>query len=174
MEVLSRLCEVLEVQPLDLLDRRYTFSDVVAIAQKPGHERTYQEKVALNFSGSLLEKFLPASKQREEAEQVKARAAFIKDNNLLERFGGSLTGDEIDAIIAEYNEEAAINADILFAFHALTNRRKWTVIDTLQGLLSRRDNLLPLAANMEAAAQYTINSTADYPGGLNYVMEGVN
>ncbi|MDR1705682.1 MAG: helix-turn-helix transcriptional regulator, partial [Clostridiales bacterium] len=55
LEVLARLCEVLGISPLDLLDRHYTYNDIVAISLKPAYERTYQESVALNFSYEILQ-----------------------------------------------------------------------------------------------------------------------
>jgi len=56
LEKLAGLCEVLEISALDLLDRRYNYGDILAIAQKPYKERSYEEQVALNFSGSILAK----------------------------------------------------------------------------------------------------------------------
>ena len=158
MEVLSRLCEVLEVQPLDLLDRQYSFGDIAKIALKPGHERTYQEKVALNFSGALLEKFLPASKQRKQNEQVLARAAFIQETKLLDRCGGTVDGATIDRVQAEYAANAESNADLLFAFNVLMDDScRAAVLRVALGLLASFEN-----AGMETASQYTQARIKDY------------
>jgi transcriptional regulator with XRE-family HTH domain len=54
LDVLSRLCDVLGISALDLLDRRYMYDDILSIAQTPVNLRTYEQQVALNFSGSIL------------------------------------------------------------------------------------------------------------------------
>ncbi len=58
LDVLSKLCEVYEISPLSILDRRFEYSDIVAIAKKPVPERTYEEQIALNFSEPILDRLL--------------------------------------------------------------------------------------------------------------------
>ena len=160
VDVLERLCEVLKISPLDLLEKRYSYGDITAIAGKPAYERTYEEQVALNFSHTILKKLLPADKRRQEAERVEQTASFLRDTSLLERFGGSMDKEAIDAVKAEYEASRAADADILFAFHALTRGSKVAFLDMLRGLASVPDNIQPLAANMDAAITYTSENLA--------------
>lgn len=69
LEVLARLCEVLEINPLDLLGKRYSYDDIVEISTKPVYDRTYEEMIALNFSRLILEEQMPVAVQRLEAER---------------------------------------------------------------------------------------------------------
>ena len=69
LEKLAGLCEVLEISALDLLDRRYTYNDILAIAQKPYRERSYEEQVALNFSGPILAKATDKEARRLDKER---------------------------------------------------------------------------------------------------------
>jgi transcriptional regulator with XRE-family HTH domain len=75
LDVLSRLCDVLEISALDLLEKRYTYNDILGIAQKPYKERSYEEQIALNFSGSILEtvsdkELLRLEKERENKDYI--------------------------------------------------------------------------------------------------------
>ena len=151
VDVVARLCEVLEVNPMDLLDRPYTYNDIVAIAMKPGNERTYQEMVALNFSGDLLKKLLPKALLRKEVEQTEARAAFIRETKLLDRLGGILDGETIRQIQAEYAANADSNADLLFAYNVLMDdSMRATMLRVVLGLLASEE-----FEGLESASQYT-------------------
>ena len=152
---LERLCEVLEVSPLDLLGKKYSYADIAAITGKPAYERTYEEQIALNFSYKILKKLVPTEKRMQEAERIEQTAAFLSDMNLLERFGGSMSKADIDAVKAEYEAFGGADNDILFAFHALTNECKAAFLDVLRGLVSVPDNIKPLAKNMKGAIVYT-------------------
>lgn len=75
LDVLSRLCDVLEISALELLEKRYTYNDILGIAQKPYKERSYEEQIALNFSGSILEtvsdkELLRLEKERENKDYI--------------------------------------------------------------------------------------------------------
>lgn len=69
LDVLARLCEALEISALDLLEKRYTFNDILEILDKPANERSYEEQVALNFSHSILKKQKPTELRRLETER---------------------------------------------------------------------------------------------------------
>lgn len=69
LEVLARFCEVVAINPLDLLGKRYSYDDIVEISTKPVYERTYEEMIALNFSRLILEEQTPVAVQRLEAER---------------------------------------------------------------------------------------------------------
>lgn len=160
VEVLSRLCEVLEISPLDLLGKTHSFNEIAAIAGKPAHERAYEERIALNFSYEILKKLLPAEMRRQETKRIEKTATFIKDVNLLERFGGSIEKKDIETLFNDYEEYGAADTDILFAFHALTSESKATILDVLRGLISVPGNIQPLAENMQTATEYTGNKLA--------------
>jgi transcriptional regulator with XRE-family HTH domain len=68
-DILARLCEVLHISALDLLDKAYTYKDLLRIAKTPEYERTYEEKVALNFSGAILERAQDKEIRRVEKER---------------------------------------------------------------------------------------------------------
>lgn len=70
-EILARLCEVLEISPLDLLDRQYLYDDIVEISAKPLYERTYEEKIALNFTRFNLQEQIQA--ERDNVDYIEQR-----------------------------------------------------------------------------------------------------
>jgi len=158
VEVLARLCEVLDVSPLDLLSRKYTYEEIVRISGKAAYERTYEEQIALNFSRAILEKLMPAELQRKEVERVEKSAAFLRDNNMLARFGGSMDRAEIDPLLAEYEAFGGADSDILFAYHALDLESKGAFLAMLSGLLLPPDNVQPLNDSMGKAVDYTIKA----------------
>lgn len=43
LDVLSRICSIYNISLLSLLDREYSYNDIVEIAGKPVPERTYEE-----------------------------------------------------------------------------------------------------------------------------------
>jgi transcriptional regulator with XRE-family HTH domain len=135
LEMLGKLCDELKISPLDLLDKKYSFDDIVKILGKPVDKRTYQERVALTFSRSLLEKLMPAELQRREIERTLTIANFIQNTNVLTRFGGSLNQKELEPLMREYADNGDADKDILFAFHALTPSRKAALLDMIRGLL---------------------------------------
>ena len=159
LDVLSRLCEVYEIAPLSLLDREYEYSDIVAIASKPIPARTYEEQIALNFSEPILDRLLAVEQQRKETEQIEATAAFLRDTDLLNRFGGSMNKAEIEAVKADYDRDGGADADILFAFHALTADNKAAFLSMLSGLLSDSDNLQAFSG-IDKAQAFTLERLA--------------
>lgn len=66
--VLSKLCEILEVSPLELLEKKYNFNEILKALKKPVNARSYEEQVAINFSYSILEQQTPAALNRLEKE----------------------------------------------------------------------------------------------------------
>jgi len=157
LEVLARLCEALGVNPLDLLDKHYTFDDIVGISSKPAYERSYQETVALNFSREILEKLMPAESKRKESERNKKTAEFLRGTNMAERFGGELSDKDIKALKREYDGFGGADADILFAYHALAAGGKAAFLDMLLGLLANDDNIQEFGLDLEPALLHTID-----------------
>lgn len=155
LDVLSKLCEVYEISPLSILDRRFEYSDIVAIAKKPVPERTYEEQIALNFSEPILDRLLTREMQRRETARIEETAAFLREHDLLNRFGGSMNKAQIEAVRAEYDNDGA-DADVLFAFHLLTAGGKSAFLSMLSGLLSDMDNLQGFTDRMDKA-QANIN-----------------
>ena len=160
LDVLSKLCEVYEIAPRSLLDRKYEYSDIVAIASKPVPARTYEEQIALNFSESILDKLLMVEAQRKETARIEATAAFLRETDLLNRFGGSMNKAEIEAVKADYDENGGADADILFAFHALTADNKAAFLSMLSGLLSDIDGLQAFNDRIEKAQAFTLDRLA--------------
>lgn len=156
LEILARLCEVYEISPLSLLAREYSYNDIVAISEKPVPERDYEEQIALNFSHGILEKLLYVEAQRQETARIEATANFLRDTNLLYRFGGSLNKVEIEAVKAEYDKNGGADADILFAYHALTDENKRAFLSMLSGLISSSGNVQRFNEKMDAATAYTL------------------
>lgn len=75
LDVLSRLCEAYEIAPLSLLDKAYSYNDVVRISKKSYSERTYEEHIALNFSVSILEK--TSDKEVARLEKLRENEEYI-------------------------------------------------------------------------------------------------
>jgi len=90
LEKLAGLCEVLGISALDLLGRRYTYNDILAITQKPYKERSYEEQVALNFSGSILAKV--ADKEIRRLDKERENRDYISEAT-------GLTDAAVDALI---------------------------------------------------------------------------
>lgn len=156
LDVLSRICEVYEISPLSLLAREYSYNDIVAISEKPVPERDYEEQIALNFSHGILEKLIAVEAQRQETARIEATAAFLRQTDLLNRFGGSLNKEQIETIKEEYKSGGNADGDILFAFHALTDENKRAFLSMLSGLLMQSDNVQRFNEKMDAAAAYTL------------------
>jgi len=84
LDMLSRLCEALEISALDLLGRRYKYSDILKISQTPVHLRSYEQQVVLNFSGAILAKaedkeLARLDKQRENERYISNTTGLIPD-----------------------------------------------------------------------------------------------
>lgn len=156
LDVLSRICEVYEISPLSLLTREYSYNDIVAISEKPVPEREYEEQIALNFSHGILSKLIAVEVQRQETARIEATAAFLRQTDLLNRFGGSLNNEQIAAVRAEYENHGNADGDILFAYHTLTNENKRAFLSMLSGLLMQSDNVQRFNDKMDAATAYTL------------------
>lgn len=160
LDVLSRLCEVYEISPLSLLDRKFEYRDIVAISGKPVPERTYEEQIALNFSEPILDKLLAREMQRRETARIEETAAFLQKYDLLNRFGGSMNKAQIEAVRAEYDNDS-MDADVLFAFHLLTAGGKSAFLSMLSGLLSDMDNLQGFTDRMDKAQANILERLAE-------------
>lgn len=160
LDVLSRLCEVYEISPLSLLDRKFEYSDIVAISGKLVPERTYEEQIALNFSEPILDKLLAREMQRRETARIEETAAFLRKYDLLNRFGGSMNKAQIEAVRAEYDNDG-MDADVLFAFHLLTAGGKSAFLSMLSGLLSDMDNLQGFTDRMDKAQANILERLAE-------------
>lgn len=53
LDSLEKMCEIYGISPLDLLDHYPTINEIHEIVCKPIADRSYEETVALNFSGSI-------------------------------------------------------------------------------------------------------------------------
>lgn len=156
LEVLSNICAIYEISPLNLLDREYTFNDILAITSKPVPGRTYEEQIALNFSQPILAKLSDKELIRQEARRNEEAVEFLQCTDIVNRFGGILNGAKIDTIRAEYDNNGEADSDILFAYHTLTGEYKRTVLSILIGLLGQNDCIQQLNDKMDVAAAYTI------------------
>jgi len=156
LDVLSRICEVYEISPLSLLTREYSYNDIVAISEKPVPEREYEEQIALNFSHGILSKLIAVEAQRQETARIEATAAFLRQTDLLNRFGGSMNKEQIEAVKAEYESNGNSDGDILFAYHALTVENKRALLSMLSGLLMQSDNVQRFNDKMDAATAFTL------------------
>ena len=77
-DILAKLCEILEVSPLELLEKKYDFNEILKVLKRPVNERSYEDQVATNFSYSILEALTPAAierleKERENQEYISSR-----------------------------------------------------------------------------------------------------
>jgi transcriptional regulator with XRE-family HTH domain len=160
LEVLSSLCQIYEISALSLLSRKYSYEDLVAIANKPVPDRSYEEQVALNFSQPILSKLIAADAARRDAETNARTAAFLQNTNLLERFGGQMNKKEIDTVRNEYDAHGSADQDILFAFHSLNKEGKLAVLSMLSGMVSDTDNLQPFS-RMDVAKEYTLKKISE-------------
>ncbi|MGN8695549.1 helix-turn-helix domain-containing protein [Bacillota bacterium HCP3S3_F1_1] len=160
LEVLSSLCQIYEISALSLLSRKYSYEDLVAIANKPVADRSYEDQVALNFSQPILSKLLAADAARRDAETNAKTAAFLQSTNLLERFGGQMNKKEIDAVRNEYDAHGSADQDILFAFHSLNKEGKLAVLSMLNGMISDTDNLQTFS-RMDVAKEYTLKKISE-------------
>ena len=167
LDVLAKLCEVLEISPLSLLRKEYSFRDLAVIAAKPSYERSYEDQVALNFSSDILEKLMPAEIQRQETRRIEKTAAFLRDYGILDRFG-QLNRKQIEGIQADYDTFGKADKDIVFAYHALTNENKRAFLDILHGLLCQPDNVQMFSENMDRALTYTLGKLGQQAKELRY------
>jgi len=166
LEVLSKLCDIYGISPLSLLEKEYSYYDIVEISEKPIPERSYEEQVALNFSYPILNKLRAAEAQRQETARAEATATFLKENDILTRFG-QMSAEEIAAVKKEYDEFDSVDKDILFAYHALTLESKRAFLSMLTGLLSGTGNTQSFSEHMGQAAEYTRNRLDEARDALN-------
>lgn len=102
LEVLSKLCEILEVSALELLERKYNFNDILKILKKPVNERSYEEQIAINFSYPILEKQTSTELRRLEKECENQRYISEKTGLSPVAIEALDTGDEL---IFDENED---------------------------------------------------------------------
>lgn len=156
LDVLSCICDVYDISPLELLDRKYSFNEILDITAKPVSERTYEEQIALNFSHSVLAMLSDKETIMREAMRIEEMAAFIQNTDMLNRFGGVLNRAEIEEIRTEYDSKGKVDSDILFAYHALTDEYKMVVLSLLSGLLGQNDNVQKFNDKMDVATTFTV------------------
>lgn len=154
--VLSNLCAIYGISPLTLLDKEYEYSDLIAIVKKQVANRTYEEQIALNFSEPILSRLLPIEEHRKAAMQDDANEAFLRITELRDRFRGTLSTKEIEAIKADYDSFGGSDSDILFAYHSLTAVGKLAFLSMLEGLLHNPFNLQAFSNNMKSAQEFTL------------------
>lgn len=81
VNVLSKLCEILEISPFELLGDKYDFNEILGALKKLVNERSYEDQLVINFSYSILEKQTPAAlerleKERENQEYISSKTGF--------------------------------------------------------------------------------------------------
>ena len=102
LDVLSKLCKILEVSALELLERKYNFNDILKILKKPVNERSYEEQIAINFSYPILEKQTSTELRRLEKECENQRYISEKTGLSPVAIEALDTGDEL---IFDENED---------------------------------------------------------------------
>ena len=157
LEVLSRICSIYGISPLSLLDREYSYNDIVEISGKPVPDRSYEEQIALNFSEPMLARLLLTEQQRLDAKRNEETAAFLQNTDLLNRFGGSLNKEQIEAVQTEYETNGSSDADILFAFHALNDNSKKAFLSMTAGMLMQDCNIQRFNEEMDKATKFTLD-----------------
>jgi len=156
-EILSKLCQVYGISPLSLLNKEYKYADIVEIADKPIVERTYEEQIALNFSGAILKRSMTSADSL-AATEADEMADFILDLELVDRFSERLKPEEMFALKEEYDANGDADIDILFAYHILSSDCKAAFLSMLSGLIVEDDNLQPFSKYVGFAANYTYNN----------------
>lgn len=156
LEILSKLCDIYNIPPRSLLSREYSYPDLVLIALKPVSDRSYEEQVAFNFSSDILSAVEIAESGRQDAEDNRETELFLRNTSLLDRFSGMLNGGTIQKIMEEYQYSETTDADLLFAYHALTSDSKQVLLFTLSSLLSRSGNIQDFGKNTGLAVRNTI------------------
>ena len=155
-DVLSKLCLIYEIAPLSLLNREYSYEDIVAIAGKLVPERSYEEELALAFSEPILARLLLTEKERQETERAEQAASFIKSGDFVNRFGGMLDKEQIAALMGDYKKYGETDADLLYAFHALEGDAKAALLSMVCGLLSDNANLQDFKESTLHARDFTV------------------
>lgn len=102
LDVLSKLCEILEIPALELLERKYNFNDILKMLKKPVNERSYEEQIAINFSYPILEKQTSTELRRLEKECENQRYISKKTGLSPEAIEALDTSDEL---IFDENED---------------------------------------------------------------------
>lgn len=166
LDVLSNLCDIYEISPLSLLDKKYSYQDIAEISEKPVSARSYEEQIALNFSFPVLSKLIGVEAQRQETARIQETEKFLRETGAIYRYG-MLNRAQIDAIKAEYDNNGGADSDILFAFHALNDSSKKAFLSMLSGLLMQGDNVQVFADNTERAIAYTLDHLEQERKALN-------
>ena len=92
-----------------------------------------------------------------DAKRNEETAAFLQNTDLLNRFGGSLSKEQIEAIQVEYEKTGSADADILFAFHALNECSKKAFLSMTAGMLMQDCNIQRFGNDMGKARAYTLD-----------------
>ena len=70
IEQLEKICGIYGISPLDLLEKYPNMNDIYHIAKKPVCDRTYEENVALAFSGEVTG-WIEDDKNEEDSEIIR-------------------------------------------------------------------------------------------------------
>ena len=127
LDKLAGLCDVYGISALDLLDKRYTYSDILSISRKQYKERTYEEQVAFNFSGSILEK--AQDKELKRIDKERENRDYISETT-------GLTPAAVDAL--------TVDIDTLFRIETDASKVSPVELEALNKLLSCPDGLRAL------------------------------
>lgn len=137
LDVLSRICEVYGISELDLLDKRYSYNDILGIAQKAYKERSYEEQIALNFSGAILEK--SSDKEIKRLEKERENKDYISETTgLTPAAVAALTVDFYD-VLEESNESKISPAGLEALNRLLTCKDGLSALDNIAVYLRAGD-----------------------------------
>jgi transcriptional regulator with XRE-family HTH domain len=111
-ETVEKICEVLGISPLALLDRQYTYDDIVTISEKPYQERSYMENLALNFTRFSLEEQIQA--ERNNADYIE------QSTGLSAAAVAALAGNHsIDYVLGDDERDGKVTPAALHALNRL-------------------------------------------------------
>ena len=122
MSVLSDLCRVYGIPARSLLSREYSYADIAEISNKPFSERSYEEQVALTFSGDILKNVIRTELARKDVIDVTNSMKIANQFNAFRRFG-SFAGKRIELLKEENERNLQILGEIAYAYDTLTPSR---------------------------------------------------
>ena len=168
MSVLSDLCRVYDIPPRALLSREYSYADIAKISEKPISERSYEEQVALTFSGDILNEKTRIELARKDVINVANSMEIANKFNAFKRFG-SFTGKGLDLLNKENEKNLEILGEIAFAYNVLIPSAKYSFLCMLAGMLSDENMVTNYFkgssgeedTTMRKGIEYTINRFAE-------------
>jgi hypothetical protein len=159
---------VLGISPLELLDRVYTYDDIVTISEKPVRERSYMENLALNFTRFSLEEQIQA--ERDNADYIEQRtsltaaavAALTGKHTLDYVFGDDERGDKVtpaalDALNRLLSSPDGIKALENIAYYLQGGNLRFS--DGVKAMRVEMGSFADIGKNTSNAAYFTADMT---------------